>query len=509
MRGRSTTGGNPSAGAQGWAHLVGIGGAGMRALAEVLSGRGWRISGSDSALAPDSIQAMSERGWQVHPGHLPENLPGEATCCLYSPAVPAGNVELLEAARRGLPAWSYHEMVGRLMNEHVGIGIAGTHGKSTTTALVGWILAQSGRDPAVLCGAEWSQSAGELAGRSGLAGDGNEVVAECCEYRRHFLAIRPRIAAVLSVEPDHFDCYASFEETRSAFRDFIAAVPANGVLIWPTTVDSSLRSAVKARICDVAYAGETTAFNSIPPEEDRDSPAWWAGDARPDGGAATRWTLWRRNAGSRTVVWRLPGEHNVRNGLVAAALTGEAGLGLDEIVTGLETFPGLRRRFESLGEHGGRLLIDDYAHHPTEVAATIETARRHFPDRRIVVCFQPHQVSRTVGLFEEFAQALSQADSVVLFPVFPAREPVTEATVRISRDLAEAVNRISRETVAVRGEPVANRGVCARFTPSLDLPTFSLDDSTLPGDLVIAMGAGDIGRIHYAFIRRVQGDHAG
>lgn len=509
MSGRSTAAGEGIAAPARWAHLVGIGGAGMRALAEVLSGRGWRISGSDAVLSPDSLRAMSARGWQVATGHAAENLPREATCCLYSPAVPAENVERVEAARRGLPTWSYHEMVGRLIDEHVGIGIAGTHGKSTTTALVGWILARNGRDPAVLCGAEWAQSAGELAGRSGLAGDGDAVVVECCEYRRHFLAIRPRIAAILSVEPDHFDCYGSFEETRSAFREFLAAVPANGVIVWPSTLDATLQSAATARICDVAFADETTAFSSIPPEEDRDSPAWWAGDVRPDGAFTTRWTLWRRNAGTRTVVWRLPGEHNVRNGLVAAALAGEAGLGLDEIVAGLETFPGLRRRFEILGEYRGRLLVDDYAHHPTEIAATIETARRHFPDRRIVVCFQPHQVSRTVGLFQEFSGALATADAVILFPIFPAREPVTEATTRVSRELSETV----AARAASQGKTVCSdreiRGFSARYSSSLDLPTFSLDDSTFPGDLVIAMGAGDIGRIHYAFIRRVQGDHAG
>lgn len=496
MSGRSTTAGEAIAASGGWAHLVGIGGAGMRALAEVLSGRGWRISGSDAALPPESLEAMSGRGWRVAPGHAAHNVPSAATCCLYSPAVPAENVERVEARRRGLPEWSYHEMVGRLMADHLGIGIAGTHGKSTTTALVGWILAQAGRDPAVLCGAEWAQPAGELAGRSGLSGNGPTVVAECCEYRRHFLAMQPKIAAVLSVEPDHFDCYTTFEETRTAFRDFLAAVPAEGVVVWPTSLDPGLKSAVRARLCEVTY------------EQESDTALWSAGGVRCDA-AHTAWSLRRRGEGERTISWRLPGEHNVRNGLVAAALAGEAGLSLDEIVAGLETFPGLRRRFEILGEYRGRLLVDDYAHHPTEISATIATARRHYPERRIVVCFQPHQVSRTVGLFREFAAALSAADDVTLFPIFPAREAVTEATTRVSRELAETVAAVAASqgrTVGSKGEV---RGFSARFSSSLDLPTFTLEDSTFPGDLVIAMGAGDIGRIHYAFIRRVQGDHTG
>jgi UDP-N-acetylmuramate--alanine ligase len=477
------------------AHLVGIGGSGMRALAEVLAGRGVRLTGSDASVSEQDVARFLERGWRVTRTHAADNVPADADGLLYSPAVPAENIERTTARTRGLPEFSYHEMVARLLAERTGIGIAGTHGKSTTTAMVGWILSAAGKDPAVLCGAEWPTAAGARAGTSGLAGNGPFVVAECCEYRRHFLAMKPRIAAVLSVEPDHFDCYASFDETRAAFREFLAAIPAEGVVVLPAGagIDADLRAAVRARACNVALLSEPTAFASIPQENDRSSPDWAAGPVEIDG-AGTRWSLWRRGVGEVSIRLPLPGLHNVSNALVAAAVAGEAGATLGQIAQGLATFPGLRRRFERLGEFAGRLLIDDYAHHPTEIAATIATARVHFPGRKLVVLFQPHQISRTRALFDDFAKALALADQVVLFPIFAARERGGEEQAAVAQALSNAVNSM---------------GTAATFRASLDRPDFTLEDSSLPGDLVIAMGAGDIGRVHYAFIRRIQGDYPG
>jgi UDP-N-acetylmuramate--alanine ligase len=467
----------------------------MRSLAEVLAGRGVRLTGSDASLSEQDVARFVERGWIVARTHAADNVPADADCLLYSPAVPEENIERTTARTRGLREFSYHEMVARLLTERTGIGIAGTHGKSTTTALVGWILSAAGKDPAVLCGAEWPMAAGARAGTSGLAGNGPFVVAECCEYRRHFLAMTPRIAAVLSVEPDHFDCYASFDETRAAFREFLAGIPADGVIVLPAGagIDADLKAAVRARVCHVALHSETTAWASTSGEEDPDSPDWVAGPVEIDG-AGTRWSLWRRGVGEVPIRLPLPGLHNVSNALVAAAVAGEAGATLEEIARGLATFPGLRRRFERLGEFQGRVLVDDYAHHPTEIAATIATARAHFPSHRVVVLFQPHQISRTRSLFAEFADALKRADEVRLFPIFAARERGGDQQAAVARELANAVNSL---------------GTPATFHASLDRPDFTLEDSMFPGDLVIAMGAGDIGRVHYEFIRRFQGDHPG
>ncbi len=458
------------------AHLVGVCGAGMKALAELLDGLGWQLSGSDLLPPSAAITALTLHGLTFTQGHSATNLPVDAQCLVYSPAIRPDNPERLEASRRGLPQWSYGEMIGCLMRERTGICIAGTHGKSTTTAMVGWILSVAGQDPAVLVGAELCDS-----GSSGRAGKGDLLVVESCEFNRSFLDFRPRFAAVLNVEPDHFDCYADLPSLISAFQEFVQLVSTDGVLL--VNGDSlAARDVGKASAARVVTFGRSIASD------------WSVGNIREDVSGisfdllcgatklAGSGNLWGR------IQLRLHGEHNVENALAAAALCAEMGISPRSIIAGLGSFGGVKRRFEVVGEADGLLLLDDYAHHPTAVRATLQTARRVYGDRRIWCAFQPHQVSRTLALMDDFAASFDNCDELLVVPVFAARENVTEEPQRVSRELADRV---------------AARGRNARYVESLDQIITTVDDAARPGDVLIAMGAGDIDRIHHERIRRI------
>ena len=458
------------------AHLVGVCGAGMKALAELLDGLGWQLSGSDLLPASAAITALTLHGLTFSQGHSAANLPKDVQCLVYSPAIRPENPERTEASRRGLPQWSYGEMIGRLMRDRTGICISGTHGKSTTTAMVGWILSVAGRDPAVLVGAELCDS-----GNSGRAGKGDLLVVESCEFNRSFLDFQPRFAAVLNVEPDHFDCYADLPSLVTAFQEFVQLVSTDGVLL----VNGDSRAAHDVAIASPARV--VTFGRSIECD-------WSVGNVHEDvSGISFDIYCGPTNPAGSKNLWgqiqlRLHGEHNVENALAAAALCAEMGISPQSIIAGLGSFGGVKRRFEVVGEADGLLLIDDYAHHPTAVRATLQAARRVYGNRRIWCAFQPHQVSRTLALMDDFAASFDDCDELLVVPVFAARERVTDEPQRVSRELADRV---------------AARGRKARYVESLDQIITTVDDAARPGDVLIAMGAGDIDRIHHERIRRI------
>lgn len=457
-------GGNPP-----FVHLVGICGAGMKALAELLDGIGWRLSGSDLQPASQSITALELHGLKFAQGHAAANVPLDAQGLIFSPAIRPDNPERLEAARRGLPEWSYSQMIGRLMETRTGICVTGTHGKSTTTAMVGWILSVARRDPAVLVGAELCDS-----GHSGRAGNGDLLVVESCEFNHSFLDFHPAHAAILNVEQDHFDCYADIASLTQAFHEFASKVPAGGVLVVNSGCDAAMEAVrgVEARIVTFGAPAE----------------ADWSAQAISDQPDGIRFEIHRRDRLWQKIGLRLHGHHNVQNALAAAALCAEIGVDAADIVAGLGSFGGVKRRFEVVGEWNGVTLIDDYAHHPTAVRATLQTAREVFGSRRIWCAFQPHQISRTTALMDEFAASFDAADEVLILPVFAARERVTTEPQEVSCELSRRI---------------AARGRSSRFVESLDQINLTVDDATRPGDVFIAMGAGDIDRIHHEFTRRI------
>jgi UDP-N-acetylmuramate--alanine ligase len=452
------------------AHLVGIGGTGMKALAELLVDMGWSISGSDLLGSHPSLLAMRRRGLRVHCGHDRSFLPQDSNVLVYSPAVGPTNPERRRAAQLGIPEMSYSQMLGWLMQNRQGVAISGTHGKSTTTAMVGSIATDAGLSPAVVVGAELCRR-----GRSAWGGSGKPFIVEACEYRRSFLDLRPTFAAILGIETDHFDVYSNLEETIAAFSEFASRVAPDGMLLVRGDCEASKPAAA-------ATAAEVVTFSMEPGSD------WWASDVRRTAGG-TRFRTFYRGAFITEIFLQVPGVHNVLNALAATALCSRLGVSAADIRESLAEFRGVRRRFEIVGTYRGTTLIDDYAHHPTAVRATLATAREQFPARKIWCVFQPHQVSRVRALLDDFAASFTLADELLVAPVFAARESAGDEALLASAELASGVSKC---------------GCPARFLPSLDRIVATLEDEARPGDVVVIMGAGDIDRVHHELTGRVR-----
>jgi UDP-N-acetylmuramate--alanine ligase len=457
------------------AHLVGIGGSGMRALAELMRDVGVRVTGSDAALRDDDRWRMHLNGLRVCAGHAARHLPDEADLLVYSPAVPADNPERQAALRIGIPQLSLPQALGWLMRSRMGISVAGTHGKTTTTALLGHLLEDAGLSPSVVCGGEVRER-----GASGWAGRGRALVVESCEYRRHFLELHPRHAILLNIEPDHFDCFGSLHEAIDAYAQFVATLPPRGTLVVNADCPAALQAAGSAR-CRVVTVGTSPAAE------------WHIAQA-----ARTRsgWSFLVEHRGRHFARFRLPSpvKHNVLNALAAVALARRLGVRRHLLQAGLRTFAGVRRRFESIGSIGGVTLIDDYAHHPTAIAGVLQAVRRQYPGARLWCAFQPHQVSRTQALQEEFARSLALADVVLIAPVFAAREQAGAEAVNASRRLAART---------------AELGVQTRFVASLDEIRRTVETEPRPGDVFLTLGAGDIDSIPRSYARLLAQPRAG
>lgn len=458
----------------GRAHLVGACGSGMKALAEVLLDRGWLVSGSDTTANSTIGLELREKGVTLRVEHSTAGLTEELDLLVYSPAVPQENPERCWAIRHNIPQLSYPEMLGGLMREKCGISIAGTHGKSTTTALTGWILQAAGLSPTVFVGAELRDRQ-----TNGWSGTGSHVVVESCEYRRHFLSLQPHLAAILGIESDHFDCYASLEETAAAFHDFAQLLPENGLLVVPADSPVTLQATAEC-----AARHETFGIDCV--------ADWQAQNLRPTS-RGIRFEALYQGRHFLEAELPIPGRHMVGNALAAVALCHEAGATAAGMKHGLESFPGLKRRFEITGNWGGITLVDDYAHHPSAIEATLRTAREQFGNRRLVCVFQPHQVSRTLGLFDEFSRAFHLADQVWLVPVYGARETFAAELTEVSQELTNLIYR---------------QGVEAHFYESLDQSLASLEDAVRPGDVLMTLGAGDIDRLNHALTCRLSRNHA-
>jgi UDP-N-acetylmuramate--alanine ligase len=446
----------------------------MRALAEVLLDRGWQVTGSDLSPAESARQALEQRGVEVLVGHRADGLPRDAALVVYSPAVPELNAERAEAARRDIPQLTYTQMLARLMQDRIGIGVAGTHGKSTTTALLGTILTQAGLSPSVVCGAESIATQ-----TSGWAGAGDLCVAESCEYRRNFLDLNPRHAILLDIEPDHFDFFPDFDAAVAAYREFCARLPADGLLLCRAGRDAVTHAVQGCRARVRTFAVE--------------APADWSARRVRMQRQRVSFRIHRDGAPWAEFELHVSGRHNVANALAAAAMASELGAEPEAIREAICTFRGLRRRCEYLGAWRGVDLIDDYAHHPTAVAATLAMARAQFGRRRLWCAFQPHQVSRTQALLAAFADSLQAADRVLVAPVYAAREAQAVLAIETSHELARRVDE---------------GGTPARCVTSLDHVVSTLETEARPGDVLVLMGAGDIERIRHEFTRRIQRYHA-
>jgi UDP-N-acetylmuramate--alanine ligase len=448
-------------------HLIGCAGSGMRALAEFGADEGWRLTGSDAVRASRSVEGLARVGLAIRSPHAATNLPDSLDAVVFSPAVPESNVERAAAAARNAPQHSYPQVLGELSRRFPTIGIAGTHGKSTTTALIAAILSAAGRDRAVVCGAELLGR-----GRHGWAGHGDWTVMEACEYRRHFLELSPRIGVVLGIEPDHFDCFPSLEDAVDAYARFMDCVEADGSLIVNADCLEVRRAVAKARPRRLETMSATPRFAD-----------WWIDNVEQVGRTLRLRVLHRGDEDCRIETLIL-GRHHAMNVLAAVVACRTAGILAEDVESGLSAFSGLHRRLERLPDWNGIMRYDDYAHHPTAVRAVLAALRGAHPEARIVCAFQPHQLSRTEVLHAEFAAALSLADFVAVLPVYAARESAAGDLVEASRRLAEAIGGTAR----------------GLFSPSLDQLRDTLQTAGRPGDLLVTLGAGDIDRLHHALL---------
>jgi UDP-N-acetylmuramate--alanine ligase len=457
-------------------HFVGIGGIGMSGIAELLANLGYEVSGSD-AKRSDVTDRLERLGVRVFEGHDAAHV-GAADVVVVSSAIRPDNAEVADAGRRRIPVIPRAEMLAELMRLRYGIAIAGAHGKTTTTSMVALVLERAGLDPTAVIGGRLSAF-----GSNARLGRGDYMVAEADESDRSFLKLSPAIAVITNIDREHMESYGTWESLQQAFADFANKVPFYGAVV-ACADDGPVRDLlprISRRVITYGLAGDAPDAPDV------------AGAGMALEAFGSRCLVTRRAADDRVaelgpLVLRVPGRHNLLNALGAVAVGLEVGVPFDRVAAALAAFQGAERRFQHRGERRGVMVIDDYGHHPTEIAAVIAAARAGI-DRRVVVVFQPHRYTRTADLMTEFGAALGGADEVVLTDIYPAGEaPIPGVTVDA---LAAAVRATARCPVhLVRALDDLPREV-ARLSRS--------------GDLVITLGAGSIGQVGDRILEAIGG----
>ncbi len=440
-------------------HFIGIGGISMSGLAQILLQAGFGVSGSD-ARKSELTDILEQAGASIFEGQRASNLTDDIDAVVYTAAIHPDNPEYQEAQRRGLPMLSRAELLGQLMQNYPqSIAIAGTHGKTTTTSMITEILLAAGKDPTISVGGMLPSIGGNIrVGNSGL------FVTEACEYTNSFLSFSPTTEVILNIEEDHLDFFKDLADIRHSFRLFAEKLPSDGLLVISGDIPDyeEIAGGLSCRVIITGHGKECD---------------YSAADIVYDDHARAEFTLLKSGQPSGRVNLGVPGEHNVYNSLAAIAVCESMDIPKEAIFSGLSGFGGTGRRFEYKGEVGGVRVIDDYAHHPQEIRATLATAK-NLPHKKLWCVFQPHTYSRTKALMDDFAKALSAADEVILAPIYAARE--TDTLGVSSEDLAKLISSL---------------GVKAESFSSFDeIETFILENC-VHGDLCITMGAGDIYKV--------------
>lgn len=431
----------------------------MSGLAEILLDEGFQVSGSD-ACKSELTEHLEAKGADVSYGQKAENIKDGIEVVVYTAAVHADNQEYIEVQRRGIPLLSRAELLGQMMKNYKNaIAISGTHGKTTTTSMVTEILLAADTDPTISVGGILSSIGGNI-----RVGSSDLFVTEACEYTNSFLSFNPTIEVILNIEEDHLDFFKDLRDIRHSFRTFAQKLPAGGVMVINSDIEN-YEEIVEGIPCRVVTCGSKAGSN------------YSAADITYDELARATFTLVENGSKTEHITMGVPGEHNVYNALAAIALAKELDIPIESIKKGLKRFSGTNRRFERKGVLAGVEIIDDYAHHPREIQATLSTAK-NYPHHKIWCVFQPHTYTRTKAFMDEFAKSLSMADEVILADIFAARE--TDTLGVSSRDIAEKIEKT--------GTPV-------HYIPSFDeIETFILQNC-VNGDLLITMGAGDIVKV--------------
>jgi UDP-N-acetylmuramate--alanine ligase len=470
-------------------HFIGIGGVGVSALAEVALSRGIEVSGSDRS--PNAItERLEARGARIFPGHYPEVIADvKPDLVVYSTAVSETNPEMLAVRAAAIPALTRSQFLGQLMEQSRApkVAIAGTHGKTTTTCMVGMALVNAGLDPTVLVGGDFAPFHGNV--RLG----GGPFVTEACEAFRSFLDLHPDIAVITNVESDHLDCYGDFEGVLGGFRAFVAGMHSGGALVlWSDDPHAgALMEEARAHGLRVLGYGLGDAGNrTLCADNLAETGSGMRARIRlASGEDATDASAHWEDVGALQL--GVPGRHNVLNALAALGAAMACGADPEVALAGLQGFGGVERRFQVLGERDGVTVVDDYAHHPTEIAATIAAARGAYPGRRIIAVFQPHLYSRTRDLLDEFAEALASADAVVVAGIYAARE--------------EPIPGVSPSLLTGRIAARAPR-ITLLTEPDKRLIPAAVERIARPADVLLVLGAGDIREVAEGYL--AMGDKA-
>ncbi len=442
-------------------HMIGIGGSGMCGIAEVLLNLGYEVSGSDLKEGA-SVKRLQSLGAKIFIGHRSENL-GEAQVVVRSTAVKDDNPEVIAAKKRKIPIIPRAEMLAELMRLKVGIAVAGTHGKTTTTSFLGTIFKEAGLDPTVIIGGRLNAF-----GSNAVLGSGEYLIAEADESDGSFLCLFPIFNIVTNIDADHLDFYKDIKEIKETFLQFMNKVPFYGLNVVCGD-DKNIRSLlplVKRPVITYGFSEENDLQAKI---------------VHCEQGSCFRVLYKGKELGEVSLPH--PGKHNVLNALASIGISLEVGIQPEDIFKGLSSFKGVGRRFEIKGEKKGIIVVDDYGHHPTEIEATLNTARLCFPDRRLVVLFQPHRFTRTQALFGEFCKVLSKPDLLLLTEIYPASETPIPGVSGLT--LAQGIKQMGKQVL---------------FFETFEEVQNKLEDILKPGDLFITLGAGSVYTIGEKFL---------
>ena len=440
-------------------HFIGIGGISMSGLAEILLKEGFTVSGSDAKESGLTDHLVS-KGATVFYGQKADNIIPGIDVVVYTAAIHPDNPEFAEAVRQDIPLLTRAELLGQIMkNYHTAIGISGTHGKTTTTSMLSMIFMEAQKDPTISVGGILPEIGGNI-----RVGHSDLFITEACEYTNSFLSFFPTVAVILNIEEDHLDFFKDLADIRNSFHRFAKLLPENGLLVLNGEIahPEEITEDVKARVVNYSLTG---------------SGDYTANNISYDKNCCASFRLIRHGKEEGTVTLHVPGLHNISNALASLATSMELGISFEEACDGLAMFHGTDRRFQYKGEVNGVTIIDDYAHHPTEIRATLKAAA-NYPHKELWCVFQPHTYSRTKAFMHQFAEALSLADHVVLADIYAARE--TDTLGISSRTLQAEIEKL--------GKP------CYYFSTFDEIEKFLLKNC-MHGDLLITMGAGDVLKI--------------
>lgn len=440
-------------------YFMGIGGISMSGLAEVLLEKGFTVSGSDVKASP-LTRLLEEKGCTIYYGQKYENIKSNIDLMVYTSAIHPDNPEFIATREMQIPSLSRAQLLGQMMkNYKLPVAVSGTHGKTTTTSMISEILLAAQTDPTLSIGGILKSIGGNI-----RVGHGDLFVTEACEYTNSFLSFFPKIGIILNVEEDHLDFFKDIHAIRDSFHKFAALLPSDGTLIINGEIPE-IQTILSGLSCKVITYGSSSAFD------------YWPEEITYNETGCASFTIAVKNGEKRRISLGVAGEHNIYNALSAIALSDLLSIDFSAVSSALLHFNGTQRRFEYKGTVNDAVIIDDYAHHPTEITATLKAASK-YPHKSLWCVFQPHTYTRTKAFLPEFAKALSLADHVVLADIYPARE--TDTLGISSKDLQEEIRRLG--------------GRCT-YLPSFEAIEKFLLENCINGDLLITMGAGDVVKI--------------